>query len=85
MHVSFFPRQYPKEVMKTQQLYKPGMSYSEEMWHLLIRKSIKYRGHCRRSNKINGDFGQIAKEQNMCRSYRPLQHVVEIGLNLTYF
>ena len=41
-------------------------------------------GQCKRSNKINGDFGKIAKEQTMCRSYRPLQHVGNIGLKLTY-
>ena len=29
-------------------------------------------------NKINGNFWEIAKENNMCRSYRPLQYVVNM-------
>ena len=31
---------------------------------------------------MNGDFGQTAKDQNMCRSYKRLQHFVKRGLNL---
>ena len=46
---------------------------------------MKDIGQCTRSNKINGNFGNIAKEQNLCRSYRPLQHIVNIGLDLTYY
>ena len=61
------------------------MSHSKEIWHFSIRKSIKFRGECTRANKFNGNFGQISKEKNMCRSYRPQQNVVEIGLNLTYY
>ena len=48
-----------------------------------MRKSRKDRCKCIRSNKINGDFGKIDKEQTICRSYRPLQHLGKIGLNLT--
>ena len=44
---------------------------------------MKDRGQCTRSNKINGDFGGISKEQALYRSYRPLQQVRKIGLNLT--
>ena len=60
------------------------MSHSEEMWCHPISKSIKYRVKFTSSNQINGDFGNIAKEQTLCRSYRPLQHVEKMDLNLTY-
>ena len=33
--------------------------------------------------QINGNFGQISKEQILYRSYRPLPDVGKIGLNLT--
>ena len=33
------------------------------------------------SNKINGNFGQIAKEKTLRRYYRSLQRVGKIGLN----
>ena len=33
------------------------------------------------SEKIRGNIGNILKEQNMCRYYRPLTHVGNIGLN----
>ena len=59
------------------------MSHSEEILRRLIRKLIKDRGRCKRSNDINGNSGQIAKEQTMCRSYRAIQHVRKKGLNLT--
>ena len=44
---------------------------------------MKDRGQCTSSNKVNGDFGQIAKEKTLCRSDSLIQHVVKIGLNLT--
>ena len=49
----------------------------------MINNSIKDIGQCTRSNKINGYFGQNVKEQTLCRSYRPLQHVGKVGLKLT--
>ena len=45
-----------------------------------ISKPIKDSCQCTESNKIDGDFGQISKEQTLCRSYSPLLHVVKIGL-----
>ena len=45
-------------------------------------KSIKDIGKCTRSNKINGNFGKNAREQTMCKSYRLLQHVGNMGLNI---
>ena len=36
------------------------------------------------SNQIIGNFEKITKEQNLCRSYRPLQDVGNIGLKLTW-
>ena len=61
------------------------MIHSEEIWRCPISKSVKYIGQCKRSNQINGDFVKIAKEQSLCRSYMNLQHVGNIGLNLTYY
>ena len=45
---------------------------------------IKDIGQFTRSNQRNGNFGKDPKEQTMCISYRPLQHVGEIGPKLTY-
>ena len=41
----------------------------------------KYSCQYTRSNTMNGDFGQITKDQNMCRQYKLLQHLVKISLN----
>ena len=59
------------------------MSHGEETWRLLTSNSITDIGKCTRSNQINGNIGKIAKEQTLCISYRPLQHIGLIGLNLT--
>ena len=63
MHVSFFPRLDTQEVVHCQQVYRPVMSYSEEILRHPIRKSVKDRGQCTRSNNINCDFGKITKEK----------------------
>ena len=60
------------------------MSHSEEIQFHLISKSRKDIGQCTGSNKINGNFGQIAKEKTLCISYRPLPHVLNISLHLTF-
>ena len=39
------------------------MSHGKETLCRPISKSIKERGKCTKSNKINGSFGQIAKEK----------------------
>ena len=57
------------------------MSNSEEKWRRPIINSIKYRFQYIESNKINGDFGKIAKEKPMCRSYWRLKYVGKRGLN----
>ena len=57
------------------------MGHSEEKWYQRIRKTIKDRYQCTRSNTINGNFGQIARKQTMCLSYRTLPHVGKRGLN----
>ena len=49
-----------------------------------MRKSIKDIGQYTSSDKINGIFGQIAKEQTLRRYYSRLQHVGKIGLKITY-
>ena len=36
------------------------------------------------SNKINGGYGEISKDKTLCRYYLPLQHIENMGLNLTY-
>ena len=84
MRVYFFPRTNLKEVVSRQQLYKPGMSHSEEIKRRLIRNSIKDRGKFTRSNKANGNIRQISKEQTVCRYYSSLKHVGNISLMLTY-
>ena len=56
------------------------MKNSEEILHGPIRKSRKDRCQCTRSNKINGNFVQMTKNKTLCRSYRPLQHLVKRGL-----
>ena len=61
------------------------MSHSEEISLRPIRKPIKDIGKCTRSNKIHGNFGQISEEQNLWRSSRPLLHVGNIGIDLTYY
>ena len=81
MRVSFFTRVDLKEVMCHQYFNEHCMIHSEEIWYHKINKSIKERGQCTRSNKINGDFGKIAKEQDICRSYRPLPYVENIVPN----
>ena len=59
------------------------MSNIGDIWLLPMSKSIKDRGQCTRSNKIIGNFGQLANEKTLCRYYRPIQHKGKIGLNLT--
>ena len=49
----------------------------------MINKLIKDTGQCTRSNKINSNFGKIAKEQTLCRPYKPQNNVGNIILNLT--
>ena len=44
-------------------------------------KSIKDNCKCTKSNEINGNFGQITKEQTFCIYYSPLQHVGNIVPN----
>ena len=46
--------------------------------------SMKNIGQCTRSKNINVNFGQNNKEQTLCRSYRLLQDIGKIGMNLTY-
>ena len=60
------------------------MINSEEIQRCPIRNSTKDTVQCTRSDEINGSLGQIDKEQTLCTSYRPLQHVVNIGLSLIY-
>ena len=60
------------------------MSHDEETLPRSISKSIKDIGQFTRSNQINGNLRQIAKEQTLCRSHSPLQHVGNIGLKLIY-
>ena len=43
--------------------------------------AINLQGH----NEINGDFGQIANEQTLCRSYKLLQNVGNTGLKQRIF
>ena len=57
------------------------MSHSEEIRCHPIRKSIKDICQYTGSNKINDYFGQIAKDQTLCRSYSNLQHVVKRSIN----
>ena len=59
------------------------MNHSEEILSRLIRNKKKNTGQCTRSNKIKGGFGQIYREQTLCRSYNPLQHAGYISLILT--
>ena len=44
----------------------------------MIKKhdDVNLQGH----NKANGNFRHISKEKTLCRSYSPLQHVVNRGL-----
>ena len=60
------------------------MSHSEKLLFHMIRKSIKHRDQCTGSNKMNDDFGRIAKEQTRCISYRYLQPVVKMFPNSTF-
>ena len=81
MRTSFLPRLDDKDVMHHQYLYIPGTSNIEEIWQHMIRKSIKDSFQCTRSNIIDGNFGQMTKDQTLYRYYRPLQHVGNRGLN----
>ena len=83
-HAFFFPRLDLKEVMHHQWLNNKYINHSEEIWRRPISKSIKDRGQCTKSNKINDNFRTNCQVKTLCRSYRPLQHVGKIGLNLTY-
>ena len=53
---------------------KTGVSFYENFDYKLML-SDKLRSYA------NDNFGKIAKEQNLCRSYRTLTHLVKSGLN----
>ena len=47
-------------------------------------KEVNQRYRSMYKVKKKDDFGQIAKENNLCRSYSPLKEVGKVGLKLTY-
>ena len=81
---SLFPTLNFKGVTSRQYFYRYGMSQGKETFCHPIRKSIKYCGQCTRSDKINGNSRKINKEQTLCISYWPLQHVGKVDLNLKF-
>ena len=42
-----------------------------------VKKDIR---KCKRSNNMNGNFGRITTEHNLCISYKPLQNIGNRGL-----